>query len=86
MLEWCEGTMPLSLYLTGPDSNSGAHVRYRPEDTSPSTCKHDLMQMQKKAANREELTKVSFAIRVLVSLHISVAVLPFTFAELLGAV
>ncbi|PZC82370.1 hypothetical protein B5X24_HaOG210411 [Helicoverpa armigera] len=33
VLEWCEGTIPMGLYLVGKD-NSGAHARYRPQDIS----------------------------------------------------
>lgn len=30
VLEWCEGTIPMGLYLAAPD-NAGAHARYRPQ-------------------------------------------------------
>ncbi|XP_026737951.1 serine-protein kinase ATM isoform X2 [Trichoplusia ni] len=33
VLEWCEGTIPMGLYLAAPD-NAGAHARYRPQDIS----------------------------------------------------
>ncbi|CAH0603140.1 unnamed protein product [Chrysodeixis includens] len=33
VLEWCEDTIPMGLYLAAPD-NAGAHARYRPQDIS----------------------------------------------------
>ncbi|XP_071506799.1 serine-protein kinase ATM-like [Diadema antillarum] len=40
LLEWCEGTMPLGLYLVGDSrTDHGAHKRYRPSDWSAMQCR-----------------------------------------------
>ena len=31
IVEWCEGTMPIGIYLVGR-GKGGAHARYRPQD------------------------------------------------------
>ncbi|XP_008191052.1 serine-protein kinase ATM isoform X2 [Tribolium castaneum] len=47
ILEWVENTMPIGVYLTGEDGDSGAHVKYRPMDRTPRRCRADF----KNAAN-----------------------------------
>ncbi|PIK43991.1 putative serine-protein kinase ATM-like, partial [Apostichopus japonicus] len=44
ILEWCEGTVPLGLYLLGNQKTDfGAHKRYRPDDKTSLQCRR-LMQ------------------------------------------
>ena len=35
LVEWCENTMPIGLYLVGR-GREGAHAKYRPRDTKSS--------------------------------------------------
>ncbi|KAL0274886.1 UNVERIFIED_CONTAM: hypothetical protein PYX00_002916 [Menopon gallinae] len=39
IIEWCENTQPLSLYLIGSDGISGAHKRFNPEDITALECR-----------------------------------------------
>lgn len=39
IIEWCENTQPLSLYLTGEDGKSGAHKTFYPQDISAYECR-----------------------------------------------
>ncbi|XP_071956069.1 serine-protein kinase ATM-like [Antedon mediterranea] len=43
LLEWCAGTMPLGLYLTGNTKPlTGAHKRYRPTDLTTLECRKKM--------------------------------------------
>ncbi|XP_048483774.1 serine-protein kinase ATM [Plutella xylostella] len=42
VLEWCEGTVPLGLYLAGTHSAPGAHRLYRPKDISPNMARSKM--------------------------------------------
>jgi len=44
VLEWCEGTVPIGMYLvrTGDRSKKSAHERYRPTDWTTSDCREKL--------------------------------------------
>lgn len=35
VIEWCENTQPLGLYLIGENGSGGAHVKFRPGDMRP---------------------------------------------------
>lgn len=41
IVEWCEGTVPLGIYLIGTNENpsEGAHCRYRPKDWKNQDCR-----------------------------------------------
>ncbi|XP_037926339.1 serine/threonine-protein kinase ATM isoform X2 [Hermetia illucens] len=47
ILEWCENTIPLGLYLTGEKKNSGAHKKFRPQDYAPDECYKKLLEKHK---------------------------------------
>lgn len=45
ILEWCEGTMPLGLYLLGDQKTDfGAHRRYRPDDKTSLQCRKIIQE------------------------------------------
>lgn len=35
IIEWCENTQPLGVYLVGRNGSGGAHERFRPNDLKP---------------------------------------------------
>lgn len=39
ILEWCENTIPIGLYLCGDNTVQGAHKKYRPKDYSVRKCR-----------------------------------------------
>ena len=41
IVQWCEGTVPIGMYLVGPPESplEGAHVRYRPKDWKNNECR-----------------------------------------------
>ena len=41
IVQWCEGTVPIGVYLVGPQENplEGAHMRYRPKDWKNNECR-----------------------------------------------
>ncbi|CAH1644928.1 unnamed protein product [Spodoptera littoralis] len=44
VLEWCEGTIPMGMYLVGLEKNSGAHARYRPQDISSDAARSKMVE------------------------------------------
>ncbi|KAF9415043.1 hypothetical protein HW555_007199 [Spodoptera exigua] len=44
VLEWCEGTIPMGMYLVGLEKNSGAHARYRPQDISCEAARSKMIE------------------------------------------
>ncbi|XP_012162970.1 serine/threonine-protein kinase ATM isoform X2 [Ceratitis capitata] len=44
ILEWCENTVPIGLYLGSGSDKSGAHRKYRPSDITPQKCRQISMQ------------------------------------------
>lgn len=42
IIEWCENTQPIGLYLIGQDSLSGAHRKFNPGDITASECRMRL--------------------------------------------
>lgn len=45
ILEWCENTIPIGVYLVGSGRNDkGAHVKYRPTDMKPSDCRNIMLK------------------------------------------
>ncbi|CAB3231054.1 unnamed protein product [Arctia plantaginis] len=43
VLEWCEGTEPIGMYLAGTE-NRGAHARYRPQDMSCEAARKKMIE------------------------------------------
>ncbi|XP_036340144.1 serine/threonine-protein kinase ATM isoform X1 [Rhagoletis pomonella] len=44
ILEWCENTVPIGVYLGSGSDKVGAHKKYRPADISPYKCRQLSMQ------------------------------------------
>jgi len=51
ILEWCENTQPLALYLVGADNKSGAHKRYYPKDWH--NCRERMGATQKQPIHKK---------------------------------
>ncbi|XP_019856363.1 PREDICTED: serine-protein kinase ATM [Amphimedon queenslandica] len=49
IVQWCEGTVPIGMYLVGPPESplEGAHVRYRPKDWKNNECRAKFAQSSK---------------------------------------
>lgn len=47
IIEWCENTQPLSLYLIGSDGMSGAHERFNPGDITALECRSRIKKVNK---------------------------------------
>lgn len=43
ILEWCENTVPIGVYLGSGSDKTGAHRKYRPADISPHKCRQISM-------------------------------------------
>lgn len=44
VLEWCEGTLPIGMYLIGEkDETLGAHKRFRPQDITARACRDKMV-------------------------------------------
>ncbi|CAG0892650.1 unnamed protein product [Darwinula stevensoni] len=50
VIEWCDNTQPVSLYLIGRDEISGAHARYNPSDITAKDCRNKLNMVSQKSA------------------------------------
>lgn len=49
VLEWCEGTLPIGMYLIGEkDEASGAHKRFRPQDITARACRDKMVETARK--------------------------------------
>ncbi|XP_055910182.1 serine/threonine-protein kinase ATM [Eupeodes corollae] len=48
ILEWCDNTVPIGLYLCGDKKNDGAHKKYRPNDYTVAKCRSLSMDALKK--------------------------------------
>ncbi|XP_063954158.1 serine-protein kinase ATM-like isoform X2 [Lytechinus pictus] len=60
LLEWCEGTMPLGLYLIGDGKNDlGAHVRYRPGDWKAKQCRGKMAASHQTGDNNQKIKAFS---------------------------
>ncbi|XP_014097138.2 serine/threonine-protein kinase ATM [Bactrocera oleae] len=44
ILEWCENTVPIGVYLGSGSDKAGAHQKYRPVDITPYKCRQISMQ------------------------------------------
>uniref|UniRef100_A0A0K8UL82 Serine/threonine-protein kinase ATM n=1 Tax=Bactrocera latifrons TaxID=174628 RepID=A0A0K8UL82_BACLA len=44
ILEWCESTIPIGMYLGSGSDKAGAHRKYRPADITPYKCRQISMQ------------------------------------------
>ena len=58
VLEWCQNTMPLSVFLIGGDNCSGAHAKYHPRDLTAKECRTALSVIQKKRASPKDRVEV----------------------------
>ncbi|XP_062510724.1 serine-protein kinase ATM-like isoform X2 [Corticium candelabrum] len=56
VVEWCEGTVPLGIYLVGEgtDNSKGAHRKYEPNDWTSHKCRIKLSE----AANKDRAIKL----------------------------
>ncbi|XP_030382015.1 serine/threonine-protein kinase ATM [Scaptodrosophila lebanonensis] len=52
ILEWCENTIPMGMYLQGDGKNAGAHQRYRPQDWAPVKCRHQFKTVESEPVER----------------------------------
>ncbi|KAM3964649.1 serine/threonine-protein kinase tefu [Aphomia sociella] len=59
VLEWCEGTIPIGVYLTG---NNGAHARYRPQDITSLVARQKLTKCHEEGKSNEIKLKVFLSI------------------------
>jgi hypothetical protein len=50
LIEWCDNTTPIGLYLLG---NEGAHRRYRPQDMKDSACREKMKVLQEGSSMSE---------------------------------
>ncbi|XP_011193336.2 serine/threonine-protein kinase ATM [Zeugodacus cucurbitae] len=60
ILEWCENTVPIGVYLGSGSDKSGAHRKYRPDDITPHKCRqismsHLKSDIQKRMSVYEEI-------------------------------
>lgn len=55
ILEWCDGTMPLTEYLIGTSQRKGAHERFRPEDWPPKQCRSELSKTKFREKSPDEI-------------------------------
>ncbi|KAL4708134.1 hypothetical protein ACJJTC_009913 [Scirpophaga incertulas] len=62
ILEWCENTTPIGLYLTGSNKEMGAHARYRPQDISCRAARDKLTQYNKGKKSVQEKLVVFLSI------------------------
>lgn len=46
VIEWCQNSHPLSLYLTGPDGKSGAHQKFYPNDLTSLECRNLMRKVR----------------------------------------
>nr|NP_001107666.1 ataxia telangiectasia mutated [Strongylocentrotus purpuratus]ABY60856.1 ataxia telangiectasia mutated [Strongylocentrotus purpuratus] len=55
LLEWCEGTMPIGLYLIGDAKKDlGAHASYRPGDWKTKTCRGKMAAAHQSGDNNQK--------------------------------
>eukprot|EP00092_Neocalanus_flemingeri_P036466 GFUD01039708.1.p1 GENE.GFUD01039708.1~~GFUD01039708.1.p1 ORF type:complete len:2472 (+),score=743.58 GFUD01039708.1:84-7418(+) len=58
ILEWCENTQPIALYLVGPDNRSGAHKKFAPKDWDSVECRKKMAALSQKNARRPVTNKM----------------------------
>ncbi|XP_062590469.1 serine-protein kinase ATM-like isoform X2 [Saccostrea cucullata] len=52
VLEWCEGTLPIGMYLIGErDESKGAHKRFRPQDITARACRDKMVETVRASLN-----------------------------------
>jgi serine-protein kinase ATM len=54
IIEWCDGTEPIGILLTGSDGISGYHAKYRPDDLPPRKAR-EILSSKRKSTNDEKL-------------------------------
>ena len=47
ILEWCQNTQPIALFLEGHDKKSGAHKRYHPKELDSRSCRSEMNRVSK---------------------------------------
>lgn len=47
ILEWCQNTQPIALFLEGHDKKSGAHKKYHPKEIDSRTCRQEMNKVSK---------------------------------------
>ncbi|GLG95164.1 Serine/threonine-protein kinase ATM [Gryllus bimaculatus] len=52
IIEWCENTIPILMYLTGSDHRSGAHRKYYPNDKPSMQCRETMRTVCTKSAEK----------------------------------
>ena len=66
VLEWVDGTVPLGKWLTASDT--GAHERYRPQDSKASTCRKMMKDACMSSTTQEEqdnpMSKLNVFLRI----------------------
>ena len=47
ILEWCQNTQPIALFLEGHDKKSGAHKKYHPKELDSKSCRSEMNKVSK---------------------------------------
>lgn len=47
ILEWCQNTQPIALFLEGHDKKSGAHKKYHPKELDSRSCRQEMNRVSK---------------------------------------
>ena len=57
ILEWCQNTQPIALFLEGPDKKSGAHKKYHPKELDSFQCRREMSSVGIKSGVTASLQK-----------------------------
>jgi len=58
ILEWCENTQPIAMYLVGSDNRSGAHKKFAPKQWDSAECRKKMSSLNPKNARRAVTLKM----------------------------
>ena len=47
ILEWCQNTQPIALFLEGHDKKSGSHKKYHPKELDSRSCRAEMNRVSK---------------------------------------